>query len=113
MVSKDTLSDLYNARVFCDMAFIDKEWQDNMLKENNVEIITPIKRTKTKKQLSFWDKIYSYSVSSIKQSIESFNNWIIEKTNIQKASKVRSNNGLISFIFARIACACFCFGFNS
>jgi len=49
----------------------------------------------------------AFNISSIKQAVESLNNWLIEKTNIQKASKVRSASGLIAFIFARIASACF------
>ena len=57
----------------------------------------------------FKDSVYSTAISSVKQAIESFNYWIIQKTNIQHASKVRSSAGLISLIFARIACAFLCF----
>lgn len=108
-IAKDLLSDVKNIRVFGDMAFIDKAWQDHMLAENNVTILTPIKRQKGQEQLSFWNKLYSAAISGVKQAIESLNNWIIEKTNIQRASKVRSAAGLTAFMFARIACACFVF----
>ena len=108
-VAKEMLSDVFNIRLFGDSAFADKEWQASMFSENNVEIFTPVKRKKGQKKLEFWDGIYSAAVSSVKQAIESFNNWIIEKTNIQRASKVRSAAGLTSFIFARIACALFWF----
>jgi hypothetical protein len=108
-VAKEMLENAANIRVFCDMAFIDKIWQQRMLAECNVTIITPVKRTKGQELVVAADKIYSSAVSGIKQAIESFHNWIIEKTNIQKASKVRSAAGLIAFIFARIAYACFCF----
>ena len=108
-VAKDMLSDVTNIRVFGDTAFNDDEWQSGMLFANNVTVITPIKRDKGQECLPAWAKLYSSAVSSVKQAIESFNNWIIEKTNIQKASKVRSSSGLIAFVFARIACACFCF----
>jgi len=112
-IAKEQLLDgTNNIRVFGDTAFADKEWQDYMLSEHNVEIITPIKRKKGQKKLEYWDGVYSTAVSSVKQVVESFNNWIIEKTNIQRASKVRSASGLTAFIFARIACALF-FGFNS
>ena len=106
-VMKEMLADATNIRFFGDTAFADKDWQFLMLREKNVEILTPIKRKKGQKKLSFWDGLYSASVSSIKQAIESFNNWIDQKTNIQKASKVRSSAGLLSFIFARVACAIF------
>jgi len=105
----DGVSDI---RVFGDTAFADKEWQNQMLEKHNVEIITPIKRKPRQKKLPYWDSIFSTAVSSVKQVIESFNNWIIEKTKIQNASKIRSSSGLTAFIFARVACAIF-FGFNS
>ena len=108
-IAKAMLDDAMNIRVFSDTALIDKAWKVCMLSENNVEILTPIKRRQGQKKLTFWDAVYSAAISSVKQAIESFNNWIIEKTNIQRASKVRSSDGLKSFIFARIACACFTF----
>jgi hypothetical protein len=106
-VEQEMLADATNIRFFGDTAFADKAWKTRMLQENNVEILTPIKRKKGQKKLSFWDSIYSTAISSVKQVIESFNNWIHQKTNIQNASKVRSSAGLISFIFARIASAIF------
>jgi len=36
------------------------------------------------------DKIFSTAVSRLGQPIESLFNWLIEKTDIQRASKVRS-----------------------
>ena len=108
-VAKEMLVDAVDMRIFGDTAYSDQEWQSYMLSEKNVEIFTPVKRKKGQKKLAFWDSIYSASVSSVKQAIESFNNWLIEKTNIQKASKVRSSAGLLSFIYARIACALFWF----
>ena len=108
-VAKEMLDDAMNMRIFGDSAFSDKEWQISMLRDNNVEILTPIKRKKGQKKLSYWDGLYSTAISRVKQAIESFNNWIIEKTHIQRASKVRSNAGLTAFIFARVACACFWF----
>jgi hypothetical protein len=108
-VAKEMLDGTKNIRVFGDMAFIDKSWQAYMLSESNVEILTPIKRKKGQERLSSWDRLYSTAVSSVRQAIESLNNWLIVKTNIQRASKVRSVAGLTAFVFARIACACFWF----
>jgi len=106
-VAKEMLDDVKNIRVFADMALIDKQWQQRMLAENNVIILTPIKRKKGQDILCSADKLFSTAISSIKQAIESLNNWLIEKTNIQRASKVRSVAGLIAFVFARVACAMF------
>jgi len=112
VAKQELLDGVNNIRLFGDTAFADKEWEKHMFEEHNVEVITPIKRKVGQKKLNYWDSVFSTAVSSVKQAIESFNNWIIEKTNIQKASKVRSSAGLTAFIFARIACALF-FGFNS
>jgi hypothetical protein len=49
--------------------------------------------------------LFSKAVSSVRQPIESLFNWLIEKTNIQKASKVRSTKGLLTFVCGRIAAA--------
>lgn len=108
-VAKEMLDDAVNLRFFGDSAFADKEWKAYMLSKNNVEIFTPVKHKKNQKKLPFWDGIYSSAVSGVKQAVESFNNWLNEKTNIQRASKVRSAAGLTAFIFARIACALFWF----
>ena len=108
-VAKEMLCDILNVRIFGGSAFTDKQRQAFLRSENNVEVLTPIKRKKGQKKLSFWDGIYLSAISSTKQAIESFNSWIIQKTNIQRASKVRSAAGLTAFIFARIACALFWF----
>ena len=108
-VAGELLEDIHNIRLFADMALVNKEWQARMLVENNVEILTPVKRSKGQERPCSADKLLSRAISGVKQSIESFNNWIIEKTNIQRASKVRSTTGLLVFVFARIACACLLF----
>ena len=46
-------------------------------------------------------------VSSVRQPIESFFNWLSDLTNIQAASKVRSSQGLLLHIFGRVAFAMF------
>ena len=101
-VAKEMLCDVTNIRVFGDTAFIDKEWQSRMRIDNNVVILTPTKRRKGQKQLPYWNKLASAAISSVKQAIESFNNWIILKTGIQKASRVRFAAGLSAFIFTRV-----------
>jgi hypothetical protein len=57
--------------------------------------------------------LYSTAVSRIRQSIEALFNWLIEKTDIQRASKVRSAKGLGVHIFGRIAAAYIFLIFNS
>ncbi|PKP28430.1 MAG: transposase [Bacteroidetes bacterium HGW-Bacteroidetes-18] len=74
-------------------------------------MLTPIKGIKGKsavlKQRDFaYENLYSKAVSAIRQPIESFFNWINEKTQIQNTSKVRSFKGLIVHIFGKLT-ACF------
>ena len=49
--------------------------------------------------------LFSIAVSRVRQPIESLFNWLIQKTDIQKASKVRSSKGLLIHIFGKIASA--------
>ena len=66
-----------------------------------------VKKKKGQACLDSADSLFSALVSRARQAIESFFNWIQEKTHIQNASKVRSDNGLLSFIFARISMLAF------
>jgi len=103
---KEMLNDVYGIDLFADKAYIDKEWSEYMQKINQVEIYTPIKLKKGQKNLDSADKLFSSAVAQVRQPIESFFNWINKRTRIQEASLVRSTNGLLSFVYARIA-ACF------
>ncbi|RTY96111.1 transposase [Flavobacterium sp. GSP27] len=63
-------------------------------------MFTPVKAVKGESQeIRNRDKVsndlYSKAVSRIRQPIESLFNWLIEKTNIQRACKVRSTKRLL------------------
>ena len=95
--------------VFADKAFCDKTLK-KQLQDNDSELLTPVKNKKgqtiqEKQRNKAADKLYSTAVSKIRQPIESFFNWLIQNTDIQRASKVRSTKGLIVHIFGRIATA--------
>ncbi|KAA4951531.1 transposase [Bacteroides fragilis] len=49
--------------------------------------------------------LLSSAVSKIRQPIESFFNWLNERTNIQRAMKVRSTPGLIIHTMGKMAIA--------
>ena len=62
-------------------------------------MLTPVKDSKgvtdtIKKFNKADDELYSKAVSTVRQPIEGFFNWLIEKSDIQNASKVRSAKGL-------------------
>jgi hypothetical protein len=97
---------IYDADIFADKMYANKFWQVDLLSQN-VSLYTPVKLKKGQKELSVDDKIFSKWVSSIRQPIESFFAWVHRKTGIQHASGVRSANGLLSFIFARLIALAF------
>ncbi len=76
------------------------------LKEQNTQLITPQKKPKGK-ELSEFEKYHNRLVSKFRQPIESLFNWIIEKTNIQKASKVRSTDALLIHCWGKLVFAFF------
>jgi len=91
-----------------DKIYRDAELSKDMARISNSRILTPVKAVKNQAQvLTQRDKaandLYSRAVSAIRQPIESLFNWIIEKTDIQRASKVRSTRGLLVHVFGRIA----------
>ena len=98
-------------KIIGDKAYSDKDLKKE-LKNKNIELHTPVKLSRSKKELSDDEKTYSGVISSMRQSIEIFFSWLIEKTNIQKASKVRSENGLLKHIFGRFAAALILLKFN-
>jgi hypothetical protein len=76
----------------------------------NSEILTPIKAVKgdsleARQRDKAANDFFSKAVSSVRQPIESFFNWLIEHTDIQRASKVRSTNGLLVHVYGKLAAA--------
>ncbi len=49
---------------------------------------------------------WSRFVFSVKQPLESFFRWLIVKTDLQNASRVRSSNGFLIHCFGKLAFAC-------
>jgi hypothetical protein len=67
-------------------------------------MMTPVKGVKgqcqeNKNRDKTADDLFSVAVSKVRQPIESFFNWLIQKTEIQRATKVRSSKGLLIHIF--------------
>jgi len=105
-VAKRWLSDVKNIDIYADKAYADDLWKEE-LRLRNVNLFTPVKLEKGQEFLDSADSLLSSAVSSVRQAIESFFSWIQSKTNIHLASNVRSTQGLIAFIFARLASLAF------
>lgn len=94
---------------FLDKAYCDKQLEQTMQLNGN-ELFVPVKKLKgVLSVLNPFDKaandLFSTAVATIRQPIESFFNWIQEKTKIHIASKVRSEAGLLLHIYAKLVAA--------
>ncbi len=97
--------------------FADKACQDQTTErewaEKGVTICTPDKKAKKSEVYEVGKSgLWSRFVSSVRQPIESLFNWIIEKTDVQNGSKIRSGEGLIVHCYGKLAASLFILCFN-
>jgi len=109
-VFKEAWSDITNRCFWGDKIYYNKEFFEQLEVEKKSIMLTPVKavkgQTDWEKQFNkAADDLFSKAVSKVRQPIESFFNWLIEKTDFQKASKVRSTKGLMIHVFGKIAAA--------
>lgn len=112
-VFKQYWSELPNRNFYGDKIYHDGDFFHNMKNRTNSKMLTPVKLVKAQsEQIKFIDKaaddLFSKAVSSVRQPIEAFFNWRNEKTNIQKASTVRSSKGLLVHVYGKIVAAFIC-----
>ena len=81
------------------------------LKAQQTRLIAPQKKPKGE-DLTLDEQYYNRLVRRIRQPIESLFNWIQEKTQIQRASKVRSTDALMIHCWGKLAVAFFLLVFN-
>ena len=109
-IYKENWSKLKNRTLFGDKIYQNRDFFKMVNQNYGSEMLTPVKYSKgtpdrIKKFNRAADDLYSRAVSAIRQPIESFFNWLIEKSDIQNASKVRSTKGLNLHLFGRLAVA--------
>ena len=90
--------------LFADKAYCDAAWK-HALAQAGIQLFTPFKKPRGFVDPFFSADCLSSFVSRVRQPIESFFNWLNEKTGIQVASKVRSTKGLLTHIFGKTAAA--------
>jgi hypothetical protein len=106
---KGILPHLWHCNLFADKAYA-SDLVAKQLEKQDAKLYCP---EKNKKGESIWErafnqafrKLYGRAVSSVRQPIEAFFNWIIEKVAIQNATKVRSVKGLKVHVFGKAAAA--------
>ena len=109
-VFKEVWSEKTNRNFFGDKIYNNLDFFTELEQEKNSIMMTPIKGIKGQcQEIKNRDKdandLFSTAVSRVRQPIESLFNWIIQKTDIQRASKVRSSKALLIHIFGKIASA--------
>jgi hypothetical protein len=94
--------------------FADKVYADTSFKleleTRTIKLLTPFKKPK-KESLTAQKKLFNKTVSSFRQPIESFFKWLIDKTDIQRASQVRSTDGLLIHCLGKLTFALFLLNF--
>jgi hypothetical protein len=102
--------EIYNRWIYGDKIFSHKTYFELKADRQNIEMLTPVKLPKgeadciRQREKAFRD-LFGGAVSTVRQPVESFFNWLNEKTKIQEAQKVRSTKGLMIHLFGRIAAA--------
>lgn len=107
---KQAWNTIKNRTFYGDKIYIDSSFFSKLFENNNSIMLTPVKLIKgMPDNIKQIDKaandLFSAAVSKVRQPIESLFNWLIEKTDIQRASKVRSTKGLLVHVFGKIASA--------
>jgi hypothetical protein len=116
-VFKQAWGSINDRTFFGDKIYKSEEFFEQMRETNNSVMLTPIRKIMNQSEFETnfsraFNDLYSRAVSIVRQPIESLFNWLIEKTDFQRASKVRSTKGLIVHVFGRIAAAYFYLIFN-
>lgn len=98
--------------LFGDKAYRDQS-TEKMLAAKGITLCTPEKKEKGQTVYQVGQSgLWSRFVSSMRQPIESIFNWLVEKTGIQNASKVRSTAGLMVHCYGKLTAAFYMLCFN-
>lgn len=102
--------DVSNSSLIGDKAYPDPTFQA-WLATRETTLYAPKKKPQGT-ELSATEKYYNRLVSRLRQPIESFFNWLIDKTDIQRAGRVRSTEGLLVHCFGKLTVAFYLLVFN-
>jgi len=96
---------LPNTTLIADLAYPEPDFEQTLSQQNTL-LYTGQKKPKGK-ELTKFEKYHNRLIAKFRQPIESLFNWINEKTQIQKAIKVRSADGLLLHCWGKLAVAFF------
>lgn len=109
-IVKQLALSLPQTTVIGDMAYADQQLSYSMTAQDS-QLLIPCKKPKTR-DLTATEKYTSRLVNKLRQPIESLFNWIIQKTDIQRASKVPSSDALMIHCSGKLAVSFFLLSFN-
>jgi IS5 family transposase len=97
--------------LFADKAYFHQETRQDC-KERGWFLVAAYKRHRHEPE-SEVPTLYNRLVSAIRQPLESLFNWLIQRTDLQDASRVRSTQGLKVHCYGKLAVACLLLTFYS
>ena len=103
--------DIGRGYLFGDKAYSDERTKAE-LAGRGTHLITPYKRRRNEPETAT-PALWSRFASSVRQPLESLFGWLIQRTDIQNASRVRSTKGLLVHCYGKLAVACLLLTFNS
>src|SRR3954463_13267457 len=101
------LEQLSNCKMYADKIYADQSINELLQTKQNATVITPIKKQRGQRLRNAAADLFSTAVSRIRQPIESLFSWMIGKTQIQYAQRVRSEKGLLVHVWAKFAAMLF------
>lgn len=102
---------LRDCGLFGDKAYADTDTKAT-LQQRGIYLVTPYKRKRNEEETEV-PTLFNRFVSSIRQPIESLFGWLIQRTDLQNASRVRSTQGLLVHCYGKLAVACLLLTFYS
>lgn len=103
-ILKRLAHEFHDTEIYADKAYCDS-WTESLLEQRDTKLFTPVKRKKGEPYPTLFKRVFSSMVSRVRQPVESFFNWLEQKTGVQNASRVRSTKGLLTHIFGRLVAA--------
>jgi len=108
--AKEQHLELPNTTLIADLAYPEPDFRHTLNKQNT-SLYTGCKKPKGA-DLTKSEKYHNRLISKFRQPIESLFDWINEKTQIQRAGKVRSADGLMLHCWGKLAVAFYLLVFN-
>ncbi len=98
VLKREAAESMINREIFADKIYSDFPYWEKKCEQQALSMFTPVKAIKGEQQVIIQREkaardLLSSAVSKIRQPIESFFNWLNERTNIQRAMKVEVNTG--------------------